>query len=259
MKKNCFLILIVLFLCPLFLCGCGTNTTKVDVDSIEISKKNLYLAEGQTCVISAQVFPFNANNQNYIFESSNEAIVSVDDGFVTAKKAGEATIEVISEEGGYKDSCNVLVTKAKDNLAINNFNNMNMPENKETKFSKLAKQTGAVVKTELENDVESAKKVIECLKNEIKNSINDINSQKQILQQIATQNLENDALGISKTITEIQNSMLDGIKATKENLLSDLENTELNLSTEGYTIEKKDMNGVTYVIISKNDNTNQNG
>lgn len=259
MKKNRFLILIVLFLCPLFLCGCGTNTTKVDVDSIEISKKNLYLAEGQTCVISAQVFPFNANNQNYIFESSNEAIVSVDDGFVTAKKAGEATIEVISEEGGYKDSCNVLVTKAKDNLAINNFNNMNMPENKETKFSKLAKQTMSNAKSEIDSNVESAKNVIESLKNEIKNSIDDISSQQQILQQMAKQDLENDVFGISKTITEIQNSMLDGIKATKESLLSDLENTELNLSTEGYTIEKKDMNGVTYVVISKNENINQNG
>ena len=105
----------------------GNQTKEVRVDGIEISKKNLYLAEGQTAVISAQVYPFNANNQSYTFESSNESVVSVEDGFVTAKKAGNATIYVYSTEGGYNDSCNVLVTTAANNLELNQYNNLNMP------------------------------------------------------------------------------------------------------------------------------------
>ena len=126
--KNCFKIFSVLaFAMCLFLCGCGENTASVEVDGIEISKKNLYMAEGQTATLTAQVFPFNANNQNYTFESSNPNIVTIEDGFVTAKKAGDAVIYVFSEEGGYKDSCNVLVTTVANNLTLNNYNNLNMP------------------------------------------------------------------------------------------------------------------------------------
>ena len=122
-----YLVLCVFAVLCVFVTGCGQTPNNVYVDSIEISKKNLYLAEGQTAVISAQVFPFNANNQNYTFESSNSSVVTCEDGFVVAKKAGDAIIYVYSEEGGYKDSCNVLVTTAKNNLGLNNYNNLNMP------------------------------------------------------------------------------------------------------------------------------------
>jgi hypothetical protein len=107
--------------------GCGDTQTQISVDSIEISKKNIYLAEGQTAVISAQVFPFNATNQNVIWSSTNENVVMIENGFVTANKAGDAVIEVISEDGGYKGTCNVLVTTASNNLALNDYNNLNMP------------------------------------------------------------------------------------------------------------------------------------
>ena len=126
-KKINILIFSIIAFC-MILSGCGNQTSaSVEVDGILISKKNLYLAEGQTAVISAQVYPFNANNQNYTFESSNPEVVNIDDGFVVAKKAGDAIIYVFSDEGGYKDSCNVLVTTARDNLEINDYNNLNMP------------------------------------------------------------------------------------------------------------------------------------
>ena len=124
--KKLFVMAVLVF--ALLAGGCGGKTQSIGVDSIQISKKNLYLAEGQTAVISAQVYPFNATNQNYRFEVDNPNVVNVEDGFVTAKRAGDAVIYVYSEEGGYKDSCNVLVTTASDNLALNNYNNLNMPQ-----------------------------------------------------------------------------------------------------------------------------------
>ena len=129
MKRK--ILIIFVFLCGfcLIFTGCGSQNESIIVDSISISKKNLYLAEGQTAQISAQVYPFNADNQNYEIISSNPAVVIVDNGFVKAIKAGNATISAISEDGGYKDSCNVLVTTVKNNLALNNYNNMNMPMN----------------------------------------------------------------------------------------------------------------------------------
>ena len=122
------LLVMAVLVFALLLGGCGNKTQSIGVDSIQISKKNLYLAEGQTAVISAQVYPYNATNQNYRFEVNNTNVVTVEDGFVTAKSAGDAVIYVYSEEGGYKDSCNVLVTTANDNLALNNYNNLNMPQ-----------------------------------------------------------------------------------------------------------------------------------
>ena len=116
-KKISIISILIVFAC-IFFAGCGQTALNVYVDGISISKKNLYLAEGQTSVISAQVFPFNANNQNYTFESSNNDVVTCEDGFVVAKKAGNATIFVYSEEGGYKDSCNVLVTTAKGKIEL---------------------------------------------------------------------------------------------------------------------------------------------
>ena len=71
LSKKILSIFAVLF-AVLLLAGCGNQTQEVKVDGIEISKKNLYLAEGQTAVISAQVYPFNASNQDYSFESNTK-------------------------------------------------------------------------------------------------------------------------------------------------------------------------------------------
>lgn len=113
------------------LSACDTSTELIAVDSVVISTQNLYLATGQAAVISAQVYPFNALNQDVDWFSTNTSVVTVDDGFVSAKNAGEATIYVISKEGHFSDECKVLVTTASENLAITGYRNMNKekPEN----------------------------------------------------------------------------------------------------------------------------------
>ena len=238
MKKNLIKKTFVVFifaLTSILFAGCGQTKINVFVDGIEISKKNLYLAEGQTAVISAQVYPFNANNQNYTFESSNTNVVTCEDGFVVAKKAGDAVIYVFSEEGGYKDSCNVLVTTASNNLKLNNYNNLNMPEkeltplfdadnknisltntqpvknynefnllknhktnkqkfnkdeniaqieNKDTKnnslFSKIKKYATKRINSEINDDVQSGKNVLNQFKTEFQDSISNLQKQRSI-------------------------------------------------------------------------------
>ena len=255
------------------MCGCGASSTKISVDSIEISKKNIYLAEGQTAVITAQVYPFNAENQNVIWKSTNENVVTIENGFITAKSAGDAVIEVISEEGGYKDTCNVLVTTASDNLALNDYNNLNMPpkelepiyENTSQKTNKttgktiskkstkntgrkLIKNIAKKASAESVSQKESALLVIDEIKSELKNSIENLSKQTEIIKTSITEtNTENT---FAKTFADIQTSVINGIKEIKQEILDSLENTEQKVQSEEWTVQNKNLDGVTFVVIS---------
>ena len=250
----------ILTLCLFLLSGCGTTEGKISVDSVQISKKNVYLAEGQTTVISAQVYPFNAENQNVIWKSSNEAVVTIEDGFVVAKKAGDAVIEVISEEGGYKDTCNVLVTTASDNLALNDYNNLNMPpkelepiyhgENTSKKISakKMAKNFVKRASAEVQDEKESAKQVLEDIKTELKNGINQLEVEKQnIKTSFASITSKNN---FAKTFENIHQEMLTGMQNLKQEMLQTLEETTEQLEKEETTAKKQEIDGVTFVVIS---------
>ena len=201
MKKKILLNFIILLLFGIILTGCKNQGESVLVDSISISKKNLYLAEGQTAQISAQVYPFNADNQNYEFVSSNNSVVTIDNGFVKAIKAGNATISAISEDGGYKDSCNVLVTTVKNNLALNNYNNMNMPMNinyqkefdkENAKTSKIDKnkQKNAQNLSKNSNKTANSQNFIKVSETDIAENIDQKTTAKQILEEIKTKTIQ---------------------------------------------------------------------
>ena len=282
-KKSSFkfiaTVLVVFMSSIILLAGCGEKVPNVYVDGISISKKNLYLAEGQTAVISAQVFPFNANNQNYVFESSNNAVVTCEDGFVVAKKAGNAVISVYSEEGGYKDSCNVLVTTAKDNLELNSYNNLNMPpkdlkpifnsddyktDEKTTQtsatlnntstftnsknnsiFAKMKKYALQKVNAEAQDEIQAGKNVLEDVKQELQNSITNLNSQKNMFTSLFGEEKNT----LFDAFNNLQNQIYDEIAQTKQNMIDNISEIKEKIDTGEYTVETKDMNGVTFVVI----------
>lgn len=272
--KHFCLLLIFICIALLTLSGCNQTTSEVFVDGIEISKKNLYLAEGQTSVISAQVYPFNANNQKYTFESSNDNVVTCEDGFVVAKKAGDAVIYVYSEEGGYKDSCNVLVTKASDNLEINNFNNLNMPPKelepiynsedyqssqtasiapftakKPSLISKLKNYAVQKTSAEVADDVEAGKKVLNELKQELNNTMFDLQNEKNVFKNMFSEG----GNALFDAFNNLQIAMIDEMQKTKQSIISDLDILNQKIDDGEYTVESKDINGVTFVVIKSND------
>ena len=82
------------------------------VTDVELDQDTLSLEVGKSSQLSAQVKPANATNKNVIWSSSNESVASVDEnGMVTAMEAGEATITVTTEDGGFTDTCSVTVTE----------------------------------------------------------------------------------------------------------------------------------------------------
>lgn len=90
------------------------STGMVDVTSVSLSDcPSDSITIGEKIQLLATVYPFAATNRKVIWSSSNTGIVSIDslNGMLTAIAPGKATITVTTNDGGYKDECEVKVVK----------------------------------------------------------------------------------------------------------------------------------------------------
>ena len=89
---------------------CAVTVTQ-PVTGVSLTPASLSLFTGDTASLTATVQPENATNKTVNWESSNPDVATVEDGTVTAKGAGEATITVKTVDGGYTATCAVTVEK----------------------------------------------------------------------------------------------------------------------------------------------------
>ena len=82
------------------------------VESISLDRTSVELTEGNEITLNATVKPDNATNKNVTWSSSDESVVKVIDGKVTALVPGSAVITVKTEDGSKTATCEVTV-KAK--------------------------------------------------------------------------------------------------------------------------------------------------
>ena len=82
----------------------------VAATGVTLSEDSLELTVGGTGMLTATVAPNDATNKNVTWESSNTDVATVENGTVTAVAAGNATITVTTEDGGFTDTCDVTVT-----------------------------------------------------------------------------------------------------------------------------------------------------
>lgn len=84
----------------------------IHVSSVLLDTSSLKLSVGDTYAFKTSVLPENAANKELIWSTSDESVVSVDNGIITALKEGKATITVKSKDGYKSSSAEITVVKA---------------------------------------------------------------------------------------------------------------------------------------------------
>ena len=86
-------------------------TVGVPVTGVSLSQTSAKLHSGETLALTATVSPANATNKRVTWSSSNQDVATVDEnGVVTAKTEGTATITATTADGGKKATCTVTVS-----------------------------------------------------------------------------------------------------------------------------------------------------
>lgn len=98
------------------MCACekekNLSKEKIEVSEITLNKETVSIAVGQTVQLVATVLPEDANNKELSWKSSDEGIVTVKDGLVTAVKEGEANISATSNSNNnISKTCAFTVSK----------------------------------------------------------------------------------------------------------------------------------------------------
>ena len=93
---------------------CTVTVTEPEPDIIAVSGVSLddtaiELFVGESQNLTATVSPADATNKNVTWRASDETIVTVSKGTVTAQGAGTAVVTVITEDGGKTAECTVTV------------------------------------------------------------------------------------------------------------------------------------------------------
>lgn len=92
-----------------------TVPEKVRVTGVTLDQETVSMEIGDTQKLETTVAPDDATNKNVIWETSDSSIVTVDEkGNITAVKTGAVTITVTTEDGEYKDTCEVAVQEQED-------------------------------------------------------------------------------------------------------------------------------------------------
>ena len=95
---------------------CGDKTAEcavtvyAKVTGVKLSSSSLRMMSGDKASLKATITPDNAMNKNISWSSDNETVAVVNNGEVTAKAEGKATITVTTEDGQYTATCSVTVT-----------------------------------------------------------------------------------------------------------------------------------------------------
>lgn len=82
------------------------------VSSISLNETSVTLDEGESHFVEASFLPIDAENKIIIWSSSDPTVATINDGNITALKAGSTTIKAeIKDESSLSTDCEVIVQK----------------------------------------------------------------------------------------------------------------------------------------------------
>lgn len=87
------------------------KTSHVNVEKVNLSPQNLSLVIGEKYNLTATILPANATEKRVIWTTSDESIVTVENGTLVAQKEGSASITVKTLDGEFVANTEVTVTK----------------------------------------------------------------------------------------------------------------------------------------------------
>lgn len=90
--------------------SCKVTVNPVNVTGVTLNKSHAELLVGKTDTLTATVAPANATYKDVTWTSSDEKVVKVDNGVISAVKPGEATVTATTADGSKTASCTVEVT-----------------------------------------------------------------------------------------------------------------------------------------------------
>ena len=99
-------------------CEVTVVAKEIPVTSVSLDQTAVELAEGGEVTLTATVKPDDATNKNVSWTSSNESVATVDNGKITAVKAGSSIITVTTEDGNKSAICEVTVLQDDKSDAI---------------------------------------------------------------------------------------------------------------------------------------------
>ena len=82
----------------------------INVTGVTLDQTTVSLEEGSNTTLTATVAPANATNKAVTWKTTDASVATVDNGKVTAVKAGAATITVTTADGGKTAACEIKVT-----------------------------------------------------------------------------------------------------------------------------------------------------
>ena len=108
----------LLLTCLLLIASCAKEPQPIKVTGITLNTTSLSLVEDETADLVATISPKDADNRTVIWSSSNGSVAGVNNGKVTALKAGSTTITAKSDDGGFTASCSVTVSQSDGHEAV---------------------------------------------------------------------------------------------------------------------------------------------
>lgn len=107
--KNINLVLMTMCVILMSVVSCQKEPAPIGVTNVTLNTKSITMSSGDTFTLIATVSPEDAEYSSVIWSSSDESVVSVVNGFITAYAEGKAMITAKEENSGNADYCTVEV------------------------------------------------------------------------------------------------------------------------------------------------------
>jgi uncharacterized protein YjdB len=90
--------------------SCWVTVMPIPVTGVELDQDTITMTDSGTGTLVASIIPANAGDLTVTWTSGNDAVATVADGVVSGVAVGETYVYVTTNDGGFKDTCTVIVT-----------------------------------------------------------------------------------------------------------------------------------------------------